>query len=146
MLLKVNGVVRLTRDVELKFLPSGSALANLGLVCSKKYKSASGEQKEDTLFIDGKVFGKMGEVANQYLKKGSKIYINGDLNYESWTAQDGSTRSKHTVLIESFEMLDSKEQQITNQEQKNEPKPENRPPKVEHRIPEIDIDEDSIPF
>ena len=139
MLLKVNGVVRLTRDVELRYLPSGSAIAKLGLVCSKKYKSATGEQKEDTTFIDSVLFGKSAEIANQYLKKGSKIYIDGELKFESWTAQNGETRSKNSINIESFEMLDSK--------QDNQSQPKQQPKVVyENNVPEIDIDDSEIPF
>ncbi len=159
MLLKVNGVARLTRDVELRYLPSGSAVAKLGFAMSKKYKTQSGEQKEDTCFIDGAVFGKLGEVANQYLKKGSKIYIDGELKLEQWTAQDGTNKSKHTIQINTFEMLDSKQdnQQSNSyqQPQQNQGQQQgyNQNPPVEYqrndnqpKIPEIDIDEDSIPF
>lgn len=125
MLLKVNGVVRLTRDVELRYLPSGGAVCKFGMACSKKYKTASGEQKEDTLFIDGKIFGRMAEVANQYLKKGSKIFIDGELKLETWE-KDGVKHQRHDVSINSFEMLDTKEQQLNNSGEKNEPKQDYR--------------------
>ena len=154
MLLKTNGVARLTRDVELRYLPSGSALANIGLACSKKYKTQAGEQKEDVCFIDGVVFGKLAEVANQYLRKGSKIYIDGELKFEQWQDQNGNNRSKHTLQVNTFEMLDSKEQSQSNVQQQNSyeqgqnmpPQQQQQPRVQENKIPEIDITEDSIPF
>lgn len=108
MLAKVNGVFRISKDIELKYLPSGSAIAKVGLVNSAKYKTQTGEQKEDTCFIDGIVFGKPAEVINQYCKKGSKIFVSGDLNLEQWVAQDGSNKSKHSIKIKEFEFLDTK--------------------------------------
>src|SRR6056300_401911 len=108
MLSKVNGVFRLSQDVEIKYLASGSSLAKVNLVNSTKYKTQSGEQKEESCFIEGTVFGKLAEVANQYLKKGSKIYVDAELKQDTWKAQDGSNRSKHTLKINSFEMLDNK--------------------------------------
>ena len=73
MLPKINGVFRLSRDIELRYLDSGGSLANIGLVSSEKYK-----EKEDTCFIDAVAFGKLGEIMNQYLRKGSQIYITGN--------------------------------------------------------------------
>lgn len=145
MLLKVNGVVRLTRDVELRYLSSGSAVAKMGFAMSKKYKTQSGEQKEDACFIDGVVFGKLGEVANQYLKKGSKIYIDGELKFEQWKAQDGTGRSRHSIQVSTFEMLDSKQdnQQSNSYQQ---PQQNQRQEQQYQNIPEVDVSSDSIPF
>jgi single-strand DNA-binding protein len=144
MLLKTVGVARLTRDVELRYLNSGSAVAKMGFAMSKKYKSSTGEQKEEVCFIDGNVFGKLAEVANQYLRKGSKIYIDAELKFEQWQDQNGQNRSKHVLNINTFEMLDSKsdnQQQSNNnsQQQQNNYNPQ-------RDVPQIDVDEDSIPF
>lgn len=133
---KAIGVYRLSRDVELRYLPSGQAVAKLGLVNSSKYKTQSGEQKEDTCFIDGSVFGKLAEVANQYLKKGSKIFIDAELKQDIWIGQDGSNQSRHTLKINSFEMLDSKQDTQENHNQTSN----------YNKVPEIDVDEDKIPF
>lgn len=107
MLSKVTGVWRLTRDVELKYLQSGVAVATLGLANSEKFTS-NGEKKENTCFIDASVFGKLAEVANQYLRKGSQVYIVADLSFEQWTDANSQKRSKHKLKIDSFEMLGSK--------------------------------------
>ena len=98
----------LTRDVELRYLPSGSALATIGLASNRRYKKQDGSQGEEVCFVDVKLFGRSAEVANQYLRKGSKILIEGRLSFESWTDQSGAKKSKHTITAESMQMLDSK--------------------------------------
>lgn len=153
MLAKVVGVARLTRDVELRYLPSGQGVAKLGLVMSKKYKTQAGEQKEDVCFIDGSVFGRLSEIANQYLRKGSKIYIDAELKFEQWTDQSGGNRSKHILNINQFEMLDSKsdnQQQNTSEDynnynQQHTPPNQYNPHQNQHPV-EINIDTEEIPF
>ena len=63
----------LTRDVEVRYTQSGSAIGNTAIATTRKFKSATGEQKEETLFIDLTFFGRTAEIANQYLRKGSKV-------------------------------------------------------------------------
>ena len=105
---KVILVGNLTRDVEIRYSQSGSAIGNVGIATSRKWKSQTGEQKEEVLFIDLTFFGRTAEIANQYLRKGSKVLVDGRLTFQQWTAQDGSKRSKHIVTVESLQMLDSK--------------------------------------
>ncbi|WP_104742514.1 single-stranded DNA-binding protein [Helicobacter cinaedi] len=105
---KVIMMGNLTRDVELRYLPSGSALATIGLASNRRYKKQDGSQGEEVCFVDVKLFGRSAEVANQYLRKGSKILIEGRLSFESWTDQSGAKKSKHTITAESMQMLDSK--------------------------------------
>ena len=150
---KVVLVGNLTKDIELKYLPSGSAVATSSVATSHKYKSASGEQKDEVCFLDFTIFGKTGEIANQYLKKGSKVLLEGRLKFEQWTAQDGSNRSRHILSVDTMKMLDSKDKSENQGQNYNQEPPvvyENNynqsKPNVEHRIPEIDIDEDEIPF
>ena len=142
---KVIMVGNLTRDIELRYLPSGSAIAKSAVATSYKYKSSTGEQKDEVCFLDFNIFGRSAEVANQYLKKGSKVLLEGRLVFEQWTAQDGSTRSRHILRVDEMKMLDSKSQS-DNQEQRPQQKQE---PRIEYEhssIPEISIDEDEIPF
>ena len=106
---KVIMIGNLTRDIELKYLPSGSAVANGAIATSHKYKMQSGEQKEEVCFIDFSVFGKQGEVLNQYVRKGSKVMLEGRLILEQWNDQaTGAKRSRHTLRVENFKFLDSK--------------------------------------
>ena len=158
MLPKVSGVVRLARDVEVKYTQGGLAIANFSVVSSKKYKLQSGEQREDTTFIDCAVFGRLGEVCNQYLKKGSQIYITGDLKQEKWVAQDGTNRSKHTITIDNMQMLGHKgdgnavntQQGYTQPAQQQgyaQPAPAAQPAQTVPDVPPVvDINEDEIPF
>lgn len=134
MLATVNGVFRLTRDVELRYLPSGGAVAKLGLANSTKFKKQDGTMAEESCFIDGTLFGKSAETANQYLKKGSKIYINAELKYESWE-KDGVKHSRNSLKINSFEMLDSKPQE--GQAKKE--------PVIEYE-PDFNVSDEIIPF
>ncbi|MBP7742016.1 MAG: single-stranded DNA-binding protein [Aliarcobacter sp.] len=168
---KVIMLGNLTRDIELRYLPSGSAIAKSAIATSYKYKTSTGEQKDEVCFLDFNIFGRSAEVANQYLKKGSKVLLEGRLVFEQWTAQDGSSRSRHSLRVDTMKMLDSKGDSMNNNAGDNQGyNPQgsyNQPasnqyeesgsqdsyggmnqakPKVEQRIPEIDIDEDEIPF
>lgn len=153
---KVIMVGNLTRDVELRYLPSGSALANLGLASNRRYKKQDGSNGEEVCFVDVKLFGRSAEVANQYLKKGSKILIEGRLTFEQWSDQSGAKRSKHTITAESMQMLDSKSQGggenysgyegSESYEQKPQSAPSNTNADYAKNIPEINIDDDNIPF
>lgn len=98
----------LSRDIEIRYTPGGSAIANTAIATTRKFKAADGTQKEEVLFIDVTFFGRTAEIANQYLRKGSKVLLDGRLKLEQWTAQDGSNRSKHSISVESLQMLDSK--------------------------------------
>ncbi len=105
---KVIIVGHFTRDLEMRYTPSGVAIGVTGIAATKRFKNAAGEQKEDTMFVDITFYGRTAEIANQYLRKGSKVLVEGRLKLNQWTAQDGSKRSKHTIDVESLQMLDSK--------------------------------------
>lgn len=105
---KVILVGNLTRDVELRYSQSGSAIAKTAIATSRKF-TMNGEKKDETCFVDITFFGHSGEVANQYLRKGSKILVEGRLQFEQWVDQQSSQkRSKHSVIVETMQMLDSK--------------------------------------
>src|SRR5271170_2357095 len=98
----------LTRDPELRYTPKGTAVARLGIACNRKWKSESGEMKEEVTFVDVDAFGKTAETIGQYLKKGRPILIEGRLRYETWDdKQSGQKRSKLGVVLETFQFLDS---------------------------------------
>ena len=100
----------LTRDPQLSYLPSQTAVVDFGLAINRKWASKDGEKKEETCFVDCIAFGKTGENINKYLHKGDPFLVEGRLKFESWTAQDGSKRSKHKVVVESFQFIGSAEQ------------------------------------
>ena len=98
----------LTRDPELRYTPKGTAIAKIGLAINRKWKSESGEMKEETTFVDVNAFGKTAETIGQYLKKGRPILIEGRLRYDTWEdKQTKQKRSKLGVVLENFQFLDS---------------------------------------
>ena len=105
---KVIMIGNLTRDIELKYLPSGAAIAKSAIATSHKYKLQDGTQKEEVCFLDFTVFGKGGEILNQYVRKGSKVMLEGRLIFEQWQDQNGQNRNRHTLRVEEFKFLDSK--------------------------------------
>ncbi len=104
---KIILVGNLTRDIELRYSQSGMGIAKTAIATSRKFTS-NGEKKEEVCFVDITFFGRSAEVANQYLRKGSKILVEGRLSFEQWVDQNGQKRSKHSVIVETMQMLDSK--------------------------------------
>jgi len=135
----------LTRDIQIKYTQSGSAVGSTGIATSRKFKSSTGEQKEETLFVDLTFFGRTAEIANQYLKKGSKVLVDGRLKLDQWTTDDGNKRSKHTVTVENLQMLGNKEdnQQSTQQNHTQQPQTEQS---SQYDFPLVDVNDDEIPF
>ena len=104
----VQIVGNLTRDIEIRYSQSGSAIGNTGIAVNKKWKDQQGQEKESVMFIDLTFFARTAEIANQYLRKSSKVGIVGQLDLQQWTAQDGTKRSKHVIIVKDLEMLGSK--------------------------------------
>lgn len=102
---KVILLGRLTRDPQLSYLPSQTAVVDFGLANSRTFKKQDGSQGEETCFVDCQMFGKRAEVINKYLRKGDPLFVEGRLKFESWQAQDGSKRSKLKVFVENFEFI-----------------------------------------
>lgn len=107
---KVVLVGNLTRDIELRYASNGNAIGNTAIAATRKFY-VNGEKREETCFIDVTFFGKMAEVANQYLSKGSKLLVEGRLKFDQWTDNNGQNRSKHSVVVENMEMLGSPQNQ-----------------------------------
>jgi single-strand DNA-binding protein len=104
---KVILVGNLTRDIELRYSQGGMGIANSAIATSRKF-TQNGEKKEEVCFVDITFFARSAEIANQYLRKGSKILVEGRLNFDQWVDQNGQKRSKHSVIVETMQMLDSK--------------------------------------
>lgn len=96
----------LSKDITLKS-NSNITIANTTIAVNRKFKNQNGDTSEEVLFIDITFFGRQAEIANQYLNKGSKVLIEGRLKYDTWQDQNGQNRSKHSVVVESMEMLSS---------------------------------------
>lgn len=104
---KVILVGRLTRDPELRCTPQGVPVSDLPLAVNRNYNTASGERREEVLFIDATVWRKQAEVCCQYLKKGRPILVEGHLSMDTWEGKDGQKQKRYRVVVENFQFLGS---------------------------------------
>ncbi len=103
---KIVLVGNLTRDPQMKYLPSQMAVTEFGLAVNHKYKTKSGESKEEVLFIECSIFGQGAEIINKYCQKGKQLLVEGRLKFDTWEdKQGGGKRSKHSVFVENFQFL-----------------------------------------
>ncbi len=108
---KVILVGNLGQDPEVKYMPNGDAVVNISIATSETWQDkASGENREKTEWHRVVMFRRLGEIAGEYLKKGSKVYIEGKLQTRKWQAQDGSDRYTTEVVANDMQMLDSRGQ------------------------------------
>jgi single-strand DNA-binding protein len=131
---------RLTRDPKVTFLPSQTAVCDFGLAASKKSKSQDGTIKEKTCFIDCRIFGKRADVINKHFKKGDPIFIEGELDFQTWE-KEGQKRSKHSLLMTDFQFIASKKSTDAPEEQND-----SVPPLAQNHPVFNPDDNDEIPF
>ena len=105
---KVFLIGNLTRDPELRYIPNGTAVANLGLAANRVYNTSSGEKKQETCFVRVVVWGRMAEICGEYLTKGRPVFIEGRLQYRAWDAPGGEKRSSLEVRAERVQFLGGK--------------------------------------
>jgi single-strand DNA-binding protein len=102
---KVILMGNLTRDVELRNTQGGTAIAKFGLAINRRW-TQNGEQKESTCFVECTAWGRQAEVMNQYLHKGSPVFVEGRLEYSTWEDKNGGgKRSKLEVVVENFQFV-----------------------------------------
>lgn len=102
---KVMLIGNLTRDPELRYIPSGQPVTTFSVAVNRTYTSQAGEKKEEVSFIRIVVWGRRAEVCNEYLKKGSPVFIEGRLQSRSWDAPDGTKRSTVEVVAMNVQFL-----------------------------------------
>ena len=124
----------LTRNPELKFIPSGQAVANISVATNRTYKAGSGEWKEEVTYVRVVTWGKSAEACGEYLKKGAPVMIEGRLKLKEWTATDGQKRSMMEVQADRVQFLGGN---------KSGPAKEDTPPEGFEPPPMTD---DDIPF
>ena len=105
---KVILIGNLTKNIDLKYLTTGVAVGESSMAINQVYKKQDGTKVQDTCFIDIVMYGRSAEISNQYLKRGSKLCIEGKLNFQQLSDQYGNKRSKHIVSVEKVEFLDTK--------------------------------------
>lgn len=142
MLNKVILIGRLGRDPECRYMPNGDAVCNFSVATSEKWKDQSGQPKERTEWHSITMHRKLAEVAAQYLKKGSQVYIEGRIQSRKYTGKDGIERTAYDIVAGEMKMLDSKPSSGAEQH--------NPPPPPHHQAPAAPAkpvdDTDGIPF
>lgn len=100
----------LTRDIEMRVLPKGTPVGQFAMAINRKFKTESGEQREEVLFVDCEAWGKTAETLAKYVGKGAPLYVEGRLRLDQW--EDKTTKEKKSrmkVVVEQFQFLGSKE-------------------------------------
>src|SRR6476469_6057138 len=103
---KVILLGNLTRDPEVRYTPTGTAVTELGMAVNRVYTAENGEKREETTFVDVTLWGRTAEIAGEYLKKGRPVFIEGRLQLDTWDdKQSGQKRSKLKVVGEGLQLL-----------------------------------------
>ena len=139
----------LTRDPEVRYTPKGTAVADIGIAINRIYSGEDGERKEEATFVDVTLWGRQAEVAQEYLKKGRQVFIEGRLQLDTWDdKQTGQKRSRLRVVAENMQMLGSRGDSEPGstapgtQRRTAPPPPQRQAPKD----PDLDAEPDDIPF
>ncbi len=147
---KVFLIGNLTRDPEVRYLPSGAAVGDLRLAVNRKYKTQQGEEREETCFVNISVWGRQAETCGQYLGKGSSVLVEGRLRFEEWE-KDGQKNSRISVTAERVQFMgsprsgsdysDASSGQQAAERPAAAPTDRSGPPPAEDRM-----DDDDLPF
>lgn len=139
------GIGNLGSDPTLRYDASGSPIANFSVACSESYKDREGNKQERTEWVRIVLFGKQAELAGQYLKKGSSVYLEGRLQTRKWTSKEGQEVTTTEVVGERMQFLGGKRDEGNS----FEPRPAGEPAKADGFQPQKDSFEDmedDIPF
>lgn len=142
-------VGNLTRDPEVRYLPSGTAVAEMGLAVSESYRNKAGEQVENTCFVDIVVWSRQAETCGEYLKKGSPVLVEGRLQLDKWKSKEGEARSKLRVRADRVQFLSGPKGNAEFRETAS--RAESPPPQDDGAVaapPDLDgaQDDDNLPF
>ena len=107
---KCHFIGNLTRDPELKYLPSGEAVTNCSIACNEKWKAKDGSQQEKVEYINLTFYRRLAEIAGEYLKKGAMIYVEGKLSTRKWQDKEGKDRYITEVIVNDMQMLGGKQE------------------------------------
>ena len=95
----------LTRDPQLTVLPNNTPVCEFGLAINRRWRGQDGQNRDETCFVDCRLYGPQAETFNQYMSKGQPVLIEGRLQFQQWTTQEGDKRSKHAVVVDNFTFL-----------------------------------------
>ena len=138
----------LTRDPELRTTPNGTNVCGFSVAVNRVYKDSSGEQREDVSYIDCSAWGRLGEMINQYAKKGSGVLVSGRLDQRSWEDKNGGgKRSRVEIVVEDFNFIGApRGDGSSSNYNAGTSAPEEAPADIPDDIPEEEIDLNEIPF
>ena len=150
MALNYNKVIiagNLTKDPELRYLPSGTAVANMRLATTRRYRGKTGDMVDEVCFIDIQVFGRQAETCGEYLKRGSNILVEGRLRLNEWETDQGK-RSRVIVVGERVQFLTTRDEPASASEEQSRETVENS---NEYKTPDVsevklEPEEDDFPF
>lgn len=166
---RVELIGNLTRDPELRYTPSGTAVATIGLATNRTF-TTEGEKREEVDFHKVIAWGKLAELCNQLMKKGSRVFISGRLQYREWTGQDGNKRRDAEIVLEDMILITPKGNEETvsagkfsentledvslpEESKKVEAAESEKPAKVEEKVkeevvqqPNETVDDEDLPF
>jgi single-strand DNA-binding protein len=141
----------LTRDPEIRYTPKGTAVAEIGIAVNRVFTGEDGEKREEVTFVDVTLWSRLAEIAEQYLKKGRPVFIEGRLQLDSWDdKQTGQKRSRLRVVAENLQMLGARGEGDPGgtggapAPRRSAPAPAPRPNPP--RDPDLDTEPDDIPF
>ncbi len=140
----------LTRDPQLRYLPSNVAVCEFGLATNRRWRDKDGNQKEEVCYVDVSAFGRQAETINQYMSKGRSILVEGHLRFSSWTGQDGQKRSKLSVVVDTFQFVGARGDQpgagAGAPQERSAPPAEPQPPAPAFTPDDVPPAGDDIPF
>lgn len=138
----------LTRDPELRTTPNGATVCSFSVAVNRVYRDASGEQKEDVSFIDCSAWGKLGEMINQYAKKGSGVLVSGRLDQRSWEDKTtGQKRSRVEIVAEDFNFTNNSSRDGGSSYSGSDSVSNEAPASdIPEDIPDEEIDLSDVPF
>ena len=133
---KVLLLGNLCQEPEIRYSAEGNAFCQVGIATNRKWTDKSGELQEEVCFVDIKAFGRTAEIMGEYLRKGSQVFIEGRLSYYRWDDDEGNPHSKHSIVIESLQMLGKQEATPRESPEKmNEAAETNETKETEEEIP-----------
>jgi single-strand DNA-binding protein len=143
---KFLGMGNLTRNPELKYTPGGVAVLNMSMAMNSSFKTKAGEAKEETCFLEVVCFDRRAEVCAEYLHKGSRIFVEGRLQFDRWEDKDGNSRSKLVLRAMDVQFLDSKADREDQPAPREGAAPAGNMPTSDPKPPPADQYDDDIPF
>lgn len=152
---KMMGTGRLGRDPEMKYTPNGKAVTTFSVASGRSWKDGSGEKQEETEWINCVAWDKLAEICNEYLVKGTRVYVEGRLQTRSWDKDDGTKAYRTEVVLSDMIILSSKQDSsVPNEEQEAPAQPVQRPaaaPRsastpIPRRNAPKPIEDDDLPF